>query len=1347
MGKDSGLVHRLGSASAPEDGLGDPAASIPSDRYTLLRELGHGAFGTVYEAMDLRRKTEVALKVLEIQDPEARYRFKREFRALARLSHPNLVTLYELHAATEPWFFTMELVAGVDFVAHTRGDIARLRSATWQLARAVLSLHQAGMLHCDIKPSNVLVTPSGRVVVLDFGLVADLDGNAAAADRSQALIGTPAYMSPEQCSDARLTPASDWYAVGVMLYEALTGALPHDGHSLQILTDKKAAPPRPIDELAPDAPEDLARLCMELLAADPAARPSGISLLRRLDRRRGTRKATVFPAGYVHVRALAEIDHEPGGDEPFVGRARELGVLERALARSQTGLAQAVLLGGSSGIGKTALARRFLDDLAAAGEVVAVTGACYPREFVAYKGMDSLVDGLARVLAGMREDELRAVTPADVRALSRLFPVMSRLHAHAPVADVPPLQGDPRELRRRAFDALRLLIQRLATTQPMALFLDDLQWMDADSLAWLGHVLGPPAAPPLLFLGTYERSEDMDEHPLAPFLERLGEHPDERPGRPRAGLDADVLSQNPVSRNTGSHGTASASAVIDLALGPLSAEESRRAADLLLARRSSPAISVPVLAPAAPASGAAAAADPVVPAASAPAAGPTATATATLTDSVAAASGGHPFLLVQLASHFEPGLTRPDAGGAAGSETGTVAVTVAIGRILDRLSAPARRLLELIAVAGRPLPQSAVADAAAVGVHEVDVLAPLAAARLVRLLKIDDHEYVDVYLDCIRETLLAALDKDALARHHRRLAHALLRFGAPAEWLHVHFRGAGEHARAAQFAEEAGDKAALALAFERAAACYRDAIALGSQSERVHEKLGDALAHGGRGADAADAYLTALRFSPRGREPEIRRRAAEQLLRIGHLEPGLTELRAVLADAGMRLGSRWKALARAALRRAWLRVRGLGFRSRSARDCDPQALLELDACWSASTLLSMVDTVLGADFQSRHLHRALVVGEPLRVARALASEVVYAAAAGHRQRARAHRVAKRAADMAAKLGDDYLSAFALLAEGVAVFLADFDWPRALEIFERAEDALRERCVGVEWERDTAMVFSLNSLFWMGAYDEMGRRHPVLLARARARGDLYAEDALESSFSTAVLLAADRPDEVRRRQEAFQSRRGASVSALVAWWSMLSLCDADLYEGDGEACLRRILRSWPRFVGSFVSRVQLSWIVSVHMRARAALCAAAAHPGGSRPRLLRWMARHDARILSRQGPPLARGMAACIRAGLAVQRGDTAAALRFLDRARQAFESTHTFIHARAVSYCQGVLRGDEAGRAQRDESARLMAEAHIRAPERVVRWLLPGVLPGALPDPSSVPALAAPGGDGDSEQG
>jgi hypothetical protein len=170
-----------------------------------------------------------------------------------------------------------------------------------------------------------------------------------------------------------------------------------------------------------------------------------------------------------------------------------------------------------------------------------------------------------------------------------------------------------------------------------------------------------------------------------------------------------------------------------------------------------------------------------------------------------------------------------------------------------------------------------------------------------------------------------------------------------------------------------------------------------------------------------------------------------------------------------------------------------------------------------------------------------------------------------------------------------------------------------------------------------------------------------------------------------------------------------------------------------ACLRRILRTWPRFAGSLVFHVQMARIVAVHTRARAALCAAGSDRG-LRARLLRSLARRDARILTREGPLFAAGLAACIRAGVAAQQGDTASALRFLDSARQSFEISHTFLHARAASYCEGALRGDAAGRAQMDDSARFMTEAHMRAPERVVRWLLPGVLP-PVPDAPDAPAM------------
>ncbi|HEX7701307.1 MAG TPA: serine/threonine-protein kinase, partial [Kofleriaceae bacterium] len=259
--------------------------------------LGAGGAGTVYRAWDQVLQREVALKLLRTASGRDLYRFKREFRALADIVHPNLVTLHELHASEGSWFFTMELVEGVSFIdwvrpplgeggpQRTRQDIAsstyrevRLRGALIQLVDALLALHKAAKLHRDLKPSNVLVTQQARLALLDFGLVASV-----AEDNPERLaVGTPVYMSPEQASDQSLTEASDWYSVGAMLYEALTGRRPFEGESEQVMTRKQTELPIDPLQLVPRVPIDLARLCMQLLAPAPMARPTGLAILDQL---------------------------------------------------------------------------------------------------------------------------------------------------------------------------------------------------------------------------------------------------------------------------------------------------------------------------------------------------------------------------------------------------------------------------------------------------------------------------------------------------------------------------------------------------------------------------------------------------------------------------------------------------------------------------------------------------------------------------------------------------------------------------------------------------------------------------------------------------------------------------------------------------------------------------------------------------------------------------------------------------------------------------------------------------------------------------------------------------------
>ena len=224
-----GFLDTIHLPEAPGATEGHPALGLDfpgTDRFAVRRRLGVGGMGVVFEVHDRLRDETVALKTLLHVNAAEIYRLKQEFRSLADVAHPNLVSLYELFVEGEHCFFTMELVTGVTIVDYTRGHgggttersslAERVGRVFPQLVDGVSELHRQGKLHRDIKPSNVLVTPQRRVVVLDFGLIAE----ASSRDLRERRAGTPAYMSPEQILGADLSNASDWYSVGVTLYES-----------------------------------------------------------------------------------------------------------------------------------------------------------------------------------------------------------------------------------------------------------------------------------------------------------------------------------------------------------------------------------------------------------------------------------------------------------------------------------------------------------------------------------------------------------------------------------------------------------------------------------------------------------------------------------------------------------------------------------------------------------------------------------------------------------------------------------------------------------------------------------------------------------------------------------------------------------------------------------------------------------------------------------------------------------------------------------------------------------------------------------------------------------------------
>ena len=507
----------------------DDARFVGTDRFHVLGTLGAGGMGVVYEVHDRRRDEVVALKTLRRTGAADLYRLKREFRSLADVAHPNLVCLYELFVDEERSFFTMERVRGVSFVTYVRGETnehfssERLVAALGQLVEGVSALHTRGKLHRDIKPSNVLVTAEGRVVILDFGLIAEATDPLATGAFGG---GTPAYMSPEETSGDPCSEASDWYAVGVTMYEALTGTLPFSGSVSEVLLGKRTSDPRPPADVAHDVPADLSAVCMQLLHRASQRRMTGRAALRAL--LRDTRSS--------------ERDAVSMANTVFVGRERQLQALNDARGAVARGTSRTVAVYGPSGIGKSALVSRFLSQFTDR-EVVVLTGRCYENESVPYKALDGVVDDLSRYLNSIPADRVADVLPADVSALPRVFPVLLQVEAIARASrDTAAEQLDPLHVRQRAFESLAAVFTRLASQQTLVIWIDDLQWTDADSMVLLEEILSSERAPAMLTLLAF-RSEEVA---AKPFLQTLLDR-DGRRGwsslsiEPMADAEADAL--------------------------------------------------------------------------------------------------------------------------------------------------------------------------------------------------------------------------------------------------------------------------------------------------------------------------------------------------------------------------------------------------------------------------------------------------------------------------------------------------------------------------------------------------------------------------------------------------------------------------------------------------------------------------------------------------------------------------------------------------------------------------------------------------------------------------------------
>lgn len=758
-----------------------------TERFEVVRQLGAGGMGVVYEVFDKQRDARVALKFLPQVAPETLFAFKQEFRTLADVSHPNLVGLYELFSEGEQWFFTMELVDGVDLRNFILGDTSlsdqisnpneatalvsrmshdtdwdgeqsepdhllhlgqasapwtgpspeldagmldRLRSTLRQLAIGLREIHTHGLLHRDIKPPNVLVRKDGRVVVLDFGLAADQHFGEL---KSKQIVGTVAYMSPEQAEGKPLTPASDWYSVGSMLYQVLTGQCPFGGRSKRVMNAKRTRDPDPPKKLNPAVPEDLNNLAMALLSRDPSVRPGAAEILRWV----GVADDTTSDA--IEQEGSESATH-------FVGRKEPLDQMNRDFEAVRGGGTAVVLVRGESGAGKTALVQHFLEGLPSDLEPVVLAGRCYEQESVPFKAFDSLIDMLTRHLERLPSFELAAVLPRDVASLARIFPVVQRIPAIAQAPSRTATVPDHVELRRRAFAALREMLARLGDRHPLILLIDDLQWGDVDSANLFNELLQAPDPPVMLVLGTY-RAEDEQRSECLRLLATAAATP------------------SPVSRRV-------------ISLSPLTRDESLELAIGLLHRHD-----------------------------------PAAMAEA---EQIVRESNGSPYFLSELAHDVRDGVHQSPASANAADAQATAPESLkirlddALWRRIERLPENARTVLEVLSVASRPL---RLVDALKVA-HVSDSHAALTRLRHDRFLRATGagaDELLAPYHDRIRETFVKRLPAEALRSRHLTLAMTLAAGGgADAQTLAIHYEGAGDRESAGRHYAVAADEAGRA---------------------------------------------------------------------------------------------------------------------------------------------------------------------------------------------------------------------------------------------------------------------------------------------------------------------------------------------------------------------------------------------------------------------------------------------------------------------------------------------------------------------------------------------------------
>ena len=504
--------------------------SFASGRYEVRRFLGEGGLKRVYQAYDRALDRDVAVATIKTEDLDAAglERVRREAQAMGRLgNHPHIVTVYDIGEEDGRPFIVSQYMPGgsvdglLEAAAEHRLPVEEAIRIADEICRALDHAHSAGIVHRDIKPANIWLGEDGSARLGDFGLAA----GASSPDRSRLtkegmMVGTVAYMAPEQALGQEVDVRADLYSLGALLYELLTGRPPFVGpDAVSVISQQINTPPMAPWWHNPSVPKEVGAVVLDLLAKTPEERPATAAEVRRRLTEALTSAAppagetpeTPPPAERRHTARLNRVSR-------FVGRAVELRDLKRAVEGALAGRGGLVMVSGEPGIGKTRLAEEACV-YARLGGAQVLAGHSYEAESaVPYT---PFIEAIRTYVAGRPPDAVREELGEAASEVAKLVSEIRDVVPGLPATSRP--AGE--EERYRLFESVCSFLVGASRSIPIVLLLDNLHWADVPSLRLLEHLSRRLADSRLLVIGSYRDAELSRRHPLAEALVELRREP------------------------------------------------------------------------------------------------------------------------------------------------------------------------------------------------------------------------------------------------------------------------------------------------------------------------------------------------------------------------------------------------------------------------------------------------------------------------------------------------------------------------------------------------------------------------------------------------------------------------------------------------------------------------------------------------------------------------------------------------------------------------------------------------------------------------------------------------------